>query len=240
MAAQLMDNGLGQSWPNAQDVSSSPHWHVYAFKNNGIRYIQVNDLNGNVRVAFAAANGQFLVLPMGRNASNISTPQQSAVISDTAVALSSYTETVYRGGGITLQAVPMSDGTTLFQVVRGTASAQAAPACNPDKEDCNTHLNTLAAPACDPNKEDCNTHRSTTLAAPACDPNKEDCNTHLSTTLAAPSCDPNKEDCNTHRSTMLVAPACDPNKEDCNTHLSTTLAAPACDPNKEDCNTHQQ
>src|SRR5690242_15841580 len=125
LAAEPSGTGLGQSWPNAQDVSASVHWHVYAFNNNGIRYIQVNDLNGNVRVAFATANGQFLVLPMGRNANSISTPQQRAVTSNTVVALSDYTETVYRDGSIRLEAVPMSDGTTSFQIVRSTASTQA-------------------------------------------------------------------------------------------------------------------
>jgi hypothetical protein len=178
MAARPADTGLGQSWPNARDVSASSHWHVYAFKNNGIRYVQVNDLNGNVRVAFAVVGDQFLVLPMGRNASRISTPQQAAVIPDTALPLRSYTETVYRGDGITLDAVPVSDGSTLFEIVRSPASAQAVPSCDSDKEDCNTHVNALAAPTCDGDKEDCNTHLNT-LAAPTCDGDKEDCNTHL-------------------------------------------------------------
>lgn len=235
VTAQPVDSGLGQSWPNARDVSASSHWHVYAFNNNGIRYIQVNDLNGNVRVAFATANGQFLVLPMGRNANSISTPQQRAVTSNTVVALSDYTETVYRDGSIRLEAVPMSDGTTSFQIVRSTASTQAVRSCDPDKEDCNTHASTLAAASCNPDKEDCNTHFST-LLAPACDSDKEDCNTHFNM-LLAPSCNPDKEDCNTHFSTLL-APACDPDKEDCNTHFNTLLA-PACDPDKEDCNTHR-
>lgn len=60
--------GLGQSWPNASDVSSSPHWHVYIFEREGIRYLQVNDLNGNVRSAFATAQEQFLILPSGVDA----------------------------------------------------------------------------------------------------------------------------------------------------------------------------
>src|SRR5579875_2837948 len=75
-AAQPPSMGLGQAWPNAQDVSASTHWHVYVFANNGVRYVQVNDLNGNVRAAFASANGQFLVLPMGRDALRVATPQQ--------------------------------------------------------------------------------------------------------------------------------------------------------------------
>ncbi|MGN2243187.1 hypothetical protein ACFWZU_06745 [Frateuria sp. GZRR33] len=209
MAAQPLTTGLGQAWPNTQDLSSSTHWHVYAFTSDGVKYIQVNDLNGNVRGAIAAANGQFLVLPMGRDARRISTPQKVATLSSTVVPLPAHAELVYRDRGISLVAVPVSDGTVLFQASNNN-SATRAP-CDPDKEDCNTHLtapmtSSLAAPSCDPDKEDCNTHLTTnttsTLIAPSCDPDKEDCNTHLSattvSTLAAPSCDPDKEDCNTH------------------------------------------
>ena len=56
---------LGKAWPNAQDVSHSPRWHVYVFERDGIRYVQVNDAHGRVQGAVATANGAFLVLPMG-------------------------------------------------------------------------------------------------------------------------------------------------------------------------------
>lgn len=210
MASEPPNTGLGQAWPNAQDLSSSTHWHVYAFTNDGVRYIQVNDLNGNVRGAFGTANGQFLVLPMGRDAKRISTPQRPATLSRTVVPLAAHAELVYLDRSIRVVAVPVSDGTTLFRATENSGSAAIAP-CDPDKEDCNTHLNatatsTLAAPSCDPDKEDCNTHLTTNttsaLIAPSCDPDKEDCNTHLDattvSTLVAPSCDPDKEDCNTH------------------------------------------
>jgi hypothetical protein len=130
---------LGQAWPNAQDVSASTRWHVYVFANNGIRYIQVNDAYGNVRVAFGAANGQFLILPMGRDAQRIATPQQTPTSSSTAVPLTSYTETVYRDDSIQLTAVPMSDGTTVFTASTITTNSTVAP-CN-DPAECNGHLN---------------------------------------------------------------------------------------------------
>jgi len=139
-AAQPLGAGLGQSWPNAQDVSASVNWHVYAFNNNGVRYIQVNDLSGNVRVAFATANGQFLVLPMGRNAQSISTPQQNAAIPATSVPLQSYAETLYRDSNVQLDAVPMSDGTTMFTASQPQVTTFAAPGCDDDPAECNTHL----------------------------------------------------------------------------------------------------
>lgn len=141
LAAQTLGTGLGQAWPNAQDVSASTNWHVYVFANNGIRYIQVNDAYGNLRVAFGTANGQFLVLPMGRDAQRLSTPQQTLSASSTAVPLTSYTETVYRDDSIQLTAVPMSDGTTVFTASTTTTTTNTAVApCN-DPAECNGHLN---------------------------------------------------------------------------------------------------
>ena len=140
MAATPRGTGLGQAWPNARDVSASTHWHVYVFGNDGVQYVQVNDRYGNVRAAFANVDGQLLVLPMGRDARRISTPQHTASISATAVPLTSYTETVYRDGTLQLSAVPMSDGTTVFN-----ATTTTAPTSNPtvtpcdDPEECSSH-----------------------------------------------------------------------------------------------------
>ncbi|SEI60337.1 hypothetical protein [Frateuria terrea] len=137
MAATTPGTGLGQAWPNARDLSASRHWHVYMFGNGGVQYVQVNDLYGNVRVVFADINGQFLVLPMGRDARRISTPQQSASTSATAVPLTPYAETVFRDGTLQLNAVPMSDGTTMFTAGPDTTTAATTP-CD-DPEECSSH-----------------------------------------------------------------------------------------------------
>lgn len=70
--------GLGQSWPNATDVSASPHYHVYVFWKDGIRYFQINDLNGNVRAAIAVANHVVLVLPVGLDAAAVTVGSQTS------------------------------------------------------------------------------------------------------------------------------------------------------------------
>ncbi|WP_424682205.1 hypothetical protein [Frateuria sp. YIM B11624] len=121
-------------------MSASTHWHVYVFGNDGVQYVQVNDRYGNVRVAFANVDGQLLVLPMGRDARRISTPQQTAVISSVAVPLTSYTETVYRDGTLQLSAVPMSDGTTVFNATT-TTTTTSSPTVTPcdDPEECSSH-----------------------------------------------------------------------------------------------------
>lgn len=139
-AAQPRGTGLGQAWPNAQDVSASTHWHVYVFANNGIQYVQVNDRGGRVRVAFATANGQFLVLPMGLDARRVSTPQQTFTAARGVVPLKSYSETVYRDHDLELSAVPLSDGTTMFTATSTDVSSAAVAPCD-DPAVCNTHLN---------------------------------------------------------------------------------------------------
>ncbi|WP_346949453.1 hypothetical protein [Dyella sp.] len=95
-------SGLGQAWPNAPDVSASPHWHVYVFERDGVRFVQINNLNGRVMGAFATAGGQFLVLPMGSGAGLSVAPAGSAVPAGG--------ELVYNDGTVQLTAAPAADG----------------------------------------------------------------------------------------------------------------------------------
>jgi hypothetical protein len=103
--------GLGQSWPNSVDVSTSPHYHVYVFHKDGIRYFQINDLNGNVRAAVAIANGVVLTLPMGLDSAEVT--------HSTAPQISNTSETVYNDKEVTLTATPKQNG----QVLINTATA---------------------------------------------------------------------------------------------------------------------
>ena len=117
--------GLGQAWPNTADLSRSPHYHVYSFfTRDGVRYIQVNALDGTVLGAVGTAAGQFIVLPMG-NATQVSTPQQSATTTNTATPTASST-TVYNDGTTTVAATPMSDGTTALSAVETNACSDPA------------------------------------------------------------------------------------------------------------------
>ncbi|HEX7814120.1 hypothetical protein [Dyella sp.] len=107
--------GLGQSWPNAQDVSSSANYHVYVFVRDGVRYLQVNDAAGQVRGAVAAAGGQFLVLPLGSDASRVSTPQTQAAAAPAGTQAGS-TETVYADSAsqTKVAVTPLSNGMLLM------------------------------------------------------------------------------------------------------------------------------
>jgi hypothetical protein len=111
LAAKLPSTGLGQSWPNTTDVSASPHYHVYLFARDGIRYIQVNDSSGKVRAAFATANQVIFVLPIGTDAQGAGTSQQSAAKTSTVNASS--TERVYSDNVVQVTATPQANGTLL-------------------------------------------------------------------------------------------------------------------------------
>lgn len=109
--------GLGQAWPNASDLSTNPNWHVYVFVLNGVKYIQVNDLNGTVHTAVAAANGTLMALPVGVDSQNTTTSSAPA-----AASSSSTTQTVYNDATTTVTATPQSSGATLFK-----ATTQSCP-----------------------------------------------------------------------------------------------------------------
>ena len=114
--------GLGQSWPNAQDVSANPQWHVYVFVLQGIEYVQVNDLNGTVHAAIGTAGGATIVLPVGVDAQNVTTAQGSSLVTSSTV-------TVYRDRSTTVTAAAQSDGTTQFTVAATSTTATTEEDC---------------------------------------------------------------------------------------------------------------
>lgn len=120
--------GLGQSWPNAADVSTNPQFHVYVFALAGVQYIQVNDQNGNVLGSVGTAAGQFITLPIGRFAQQVTTPSQPATASTTASPTTA-PATVYNDGTTQVTATPLSDGTLRLNALVGP------PSCDPI--DCN-------------------------------------------------------------------------------------------------------
>ncbi|MDR3444717.1 hypothetical protein [Dyella sp.] len=85
-AADAPSTGLGAPWPNAQDVSRDPSWHVYVFARDGVKYIQVNDANGVVRGGVAASSdgSTTMALPLGLGQVAVSgaAPSNGAVIYD--------------------------------------------------------------------------------------------------------------------------------------------------------------
>ena len=105
-------SGLGQSWPNATDVSSSPNYHVYVFDRNGTRYIQVNDVSGIVRGAFERTTYTIVGLPMGSDAARLATQDQPLPAPASTAGV-----VVYDDGAVKVFVAPQADGTTQMSAV---------------------------------------------------------------------------------------------------------------------------
>ena len=116
-ATGLPSTGLGQSWPNATDVSASPHWHVYLFQRDGVRYVQINDLNGTVRAAVASAAGSFLTLPLGSDAAQVATPSEPLAVTGSTAG-----DIVYQDSTLKVLVAPQADGTTRTYVASGNCT----------------------------------------------------------------------------------------------------------------------
>ena len=123
-ATDAPSSGLGQAWPNATDVSANPHWHVYVFEKDGVRYVQVNDTNGGVRGAIATAGSQVLVLPIGEDSQNVTT-------STTPTSSGTSAETVYTDGTVTINAAVQPTGVVQMSVTSGCS----------DPVECSTRVN---------------------------------------------------------------------------------------------------
>jgi hypothetical protein len=127
-ATDAPSSGLGQSWPNATDVSANPHWHVYVFEKDGVRYVQVNDTNGGVHAAIATAGGQVLVLPIGADAQSVTTSTSTTTTTTTDTS----GDTVYSDGTTTIKAAALSTGTVQMSVT--------STGCT-DPVECSTRVN---------------------------------------------------------------------------------------------------
>jgi len=135
MAANPPSSGLGQAWPNAPDVSASPHWHAYVFVLGGVKYIQVNDLNGNVLGAMGTANGAFIALPVGAF-SRLAVPQsQSQSSASTDAVPAAAPTTVYQDGTTQVTATPLSNGTVRLDAA--DTGGNGGLSCDPIV--CSTH-----------------------------------------------------------------------------------------------------
>lgn len=89
-APRVASTGLGQSAPVAANLAVDPAYRVYAFRRDGVDYLQVNDVSGNVRAAVGSIGGTTWVMPVGSDVARVSvlatpsTDTQGAIIYQTS------------------------------------------------------------------------------------------------------------------------------------------------------------
>jgi hypothetical protein len=76
--------GLGQAFPQANNLSLDPAWRVYAFERDGVRYLQMNDASGSVHAAIGIVGDTLWTLPLGIDADRVSTPEQPLPLASAA------------------------------------------------------------------------------------------------------------------------------------------------------------
>ena len=119
--------GLGQSWPAAMDVSSSGHFHVYLFERAGVRYVQVNDLDGKVRGAFGIVKDQVFALPMGPDTARLAIPADTSTPAPSAQG----SEVIYSSDDMQVIAYPQPSGDLLLRAIQSECK---------DPDECGHHV----------------------------------------------------------------------------------------------------
>ena len=114
--------GLGESFPNSKNVSESRNFRVYEFKKDGITYVQINNLNGEVLTAIGLAGNDTFVLPIGTLAASqvvVSQRATSGLTRPTATATATCpcsAQVVYDGPDATIVVV-YGEGGEVIEVV---------------------------------------------------------------------------------------------------------------------------
>lgn len=63
--------GMESEVQSGSNLSSNSGWRVYAFERDGIRYLRVDDVAGNVVAVIGYIQSTFFVLPMGSDADRV-------------------------------------------------------------------------------------------------------------------------------------------------------------------------
>lgn len=86
---------LGQPFPPGGLVAQDAVWRVYEFEREGIRYVQINDINGIVHAAVGRIGPTLWVLPMGSDVDRVRTSDDGST-----AAVSSGMRVVYRSAEV--------------------------------------------------------------------------------------------------------------------------------------------
>ncbi|KAF1005444.1 MAG: hypothetical protein GAK28_03196 [Luteibacter sp.] len=67
----LSGNDLGASAPSRPNYSLSANWQVYVYSRGNVRFVQINDAVGVVRIVVGSSLGSLLSLPLGVDADRV-------------------------------------------------------------------------------------------------------------------------------------------------------------------------
>ncbi|PPU71376.1 hypothetical protein XmelCFBP4644_16780 [Xanthomonas melonis] len=71
--------GLGGRSPAAANLTLDPAWSIYEFQRDGVTYLQINDVAGEVRAVVARVDNALWVLPMGKDADRVIVPAANTI-----------------------------------------------------------------------------------------------------------------------------------------------------------------
>jgi hypothetical protein len=71
--------GLGERSPAAANLTLDPAWSIYEFQRDGVTYLQINDVAGEVRAVVARVDNALWVLPMGKDADRVTVPAANTI-----------------------------------------------------------------------------------------------------------------------------------------------------------------
>lgn len=87
--------------PPATNLAVDPSWRVYAFRRDGVEYLQVNDAKGVVRAALGHISETAWVMPIGTDVNRITI---AASANDNSGTL------IYRSGPIAIRVLQTAQG----------------------------------------------------------------------------------------------------------------------------------
>ncbi|MCD0277464.1 hypothetical protein JWH04_00445 [Xanthomonas melonis] len=71
--------GLGDSNPKAANLAIDPSFAGYEFYRDGVTYLQINDVTGEVRAVVARVDNAFWTLPMGKDVERVVLPAANRI-----------------------------------------------------------------------------------------------------------------------------------------------------------------
>ncbi|WP_374153112.1 hypothetical protein [Xanthomonas dyei] len=88
--------GLGDSNPKAVNLAMDASFAIYELHRDGVTYLQINDITGEVRAVVARVDNALWTLPMGKDVDRVSLPSVNKISSSTNSDSTIAADAIYR------------------------------------------------------------------------------------------------------------------------------------------------